>query len=119
MGERNSRKPVFGFRLSEGRLFCKGLKLSDQKSILFKVASLFFVILTLFAALEWFIWFGVPFVPFWLFKLISNYQFFLFLWNIFLVIAIGFFCPSIIGLSIVLVYSIFRPTSDGACVEQK
>ena len=94
-------------------------KLSDQKSILFKVASLFFVILTLFAALEWFIWFGVPFVPFWLFKLISNYQFFLFLWNIFLVIAIDFVCPSMIGLSIVLIYSIFRPTSDGACVEQK
>lgn len=94
-------------------------KLIDQKSILFKVASLLFYILTLFAALEWFIWFGVPFVPFWLFKLISNYQFFLFLWNIFLVIAIDFVCPSMIGLSIVLVYSIFRPTSDGACVEQK
>ena len=45
-------------------------KLIDQKSILFKVASLLFYILTLFAALEWFIWFGVPFVPFWLFKLI-------------------------------------------------
>ena len=94
-------------------------KLIDQKSILFKVASLPFYILTLFAALEWFIWFGVPFVPFWLFKLISNYQFFLFLWNIFLVIAIDFVCPSMIGLSIVLIYSIFRPTSDGACVEQK
>ena len=94
-------------------------KLIDHKSIFFKVVSLLFYILILFNALEWFIWFGVPLVPFWLFKLISNYQFFLFLWNIFLVIAIDFVCPSMIGLSIVLIYSIFRPTSDGACVEQK
>ena len=83
-------------------------KLIDNKSTFFKVASLFFYILVLFTALEWFIWFGVPLIPFWIFKLISSYQAFLFLWNIFLVIAIGFFCPSIIGLSIILVHSIFR-----------
>lgn len=83
-------------------------KLIDNKSTFFKVASLFFYILILFTALEWFIWFGVPLIPFWIFKLISSYQAFLFLWNIFLVIAIGFFCPSIIGLSIILVHSIFR-----------
>ena len=27
MGEGNSRKPVLAFRLSEGRLFCKGLRM--------------------------------------------------------------------------------------------
>ena len=83
-------------------------KLIDNKSTFFKVASLLFYILILFTALEWFIWFGIPLLPFWIFKLVSSYQVFLFLWNIFLVIAIGFFCPSIIGLSIILVHSIFR-----------
>ena len=86
-------------------------KLINDKSTLFKVASLPFYILILFTAMEWFIWFDVLLMPFWLFKLISNFQFFLFLWNIFLIVVIGFFCPNVVGLSIVLVYSIFRRES--------
>ena len=35
MGEGNSRKPVFGFRLLEERLFCKGLSLFVFREILF------------------------------------------------------------------------------------
>lgn len=80
----------------------------NEKSTLVKVASLSFCILILFVAMEWFIWFGVPFMPFWIFKLISNFQFFLFLWNIFLVTAIGCSCPNVVALSIVVIYSIFR-----------
>lgn len=86
-------------------------KIINDKSTLFKIASLFFYIWILFVALEWFIWFGIPILPFWIFKFISSAKFFLFFWNIFLIVVIGFFCANMIGLSIILVHLMFRKKS--------
>lgn len=84
-------------------------KLLNKKSTLVKVAWLLpFSILMFVASMQWFIWLGIPFMPFWVFKLISNFQFFLFLLDIFLFVVIAFLCPSIVAFLIILIYSIFR-----------